>query len=61
MNQIRDGYEPDEIEITPAMIEAGIYEAKEHALGMPLSELVRSVFVAMVTEQRSAQPQQPSL
>lgn len=47
-----------DVVITPAMIEAGVYEAKEHALGAPLQDLVRSVFIAMLTEQRASQLQQ---
>jgi hypothetical protein len=37
-----------EIEITPEMIEAGVYEARGHALGAPLAELVTMVFVTMI-------------
>lgn len=40
------------IEITPEMIEAGVYEAREHFLGAPLSDLVRKVFIAMTVEAR---------
>lgn len=39
--------EPDEIVITPEMISAGIYACRDHALGEPLSELVRKVYIAM--------------
>jgi hypothetical protein len=45
-----------ELVITPEMIEAGLYDAKGHTLGAPLAELVRAVFVAMITEQRISQP-----
>lgn len=40
--------EAAEIEITPEMVEAGVWEAREHPLGAPLSDLVRTVFIAMV-------------
>jgi hypothetical protein len=40
----------ERIEITPAMIEAGTYAAREHCLGSPLSDLAHAVYVAMVTE-----------
>jgi hypothetical protein len=39
-----------EIEITPAMIEAGVYAARECWLGEPLSEVVRKVYLAMALE-----------
>jgi hypothetical protein len=38
------------IEITPKMIEAGVYAAREHCLGESLDELVRKVFLAMAVE-----------
>jgi hypothetical protein len=40
---------PDYIDITPAMIEAGVYAAREHCLGLPLNDLVQAVYVAMRT------------
>lgn len=43
-----------EIEITPAMIEAGVFEAREHTLGEPLAELVQRVFLAMTVERQSS-------
>ena len=36
--------------ITPAMIEAGAYAAREHPLGGKLEDLVWAVFLAMDTE-----------
>lgn len=46
------------LKITPAMIAAGIFEAREHALGAPLEELVSKVYIAMVLEapRRKSQP-----
>jgi hypothetical protein len=38
------------IKITPEMIEAGVYEAREHTLGEPLDDLVRKVYLAMALE-----------
>jgi hypothetical protein len=35
--------------VTPAMIEAGVYAAREHCLGLPLDDLVHAVYVAMRT------------
>ena len=32
------------------MIEAGVWEAREHPLGAPLPDLVRKVFIAMMVE-----------
>lgn len=39
------------ITITPEMIAAGADAAREHALGAPLEEMVRLVYIAMVVEQ----------
>lgn len=39
-----------QLEITSEMIEAGVYAAKEHCLGLPLEDLVHSVYLAMWTE-----------
>ena len=44
------------IEVTPEMLDAGIYEAREHQLGAPLADLVRNVFVAMALQQASLPP-----
>lgn len=41
----------DNIEITPAMVEAGVYAAREHCLGEGLEALVSKVFVAMRIEE----------
>jgi hypothetical protein len=41
----------DEIEVTSAMIEAGVYAAREHRLGLPLNDLVHAIYVAMRTEE----------
>jgi hypothetical protein len=47
------------IEVTPEMIEAGVFEAREHCLGAPIGDLVRSVYIAMALEVREKdhQPQ----
>jgi hypothetical protein len=50
----------DGIKVTPEMIAAGIYEARQHALGAPLEDLVHNVFVAMLVEQQASQPPLPS-
>lgn len=39
-----------EIEISPAMIEAGKLEAREHPLGGSLDDLVSKVYLAMALE-----------
>lgn len=39
-----------EIEVTPAMVEAGVEEAREFPLGAPLADLVVAVFSAMFNE-----------
>jgi hypothetical protein len=36
--------------VTSAMIEAGVYAAREHCLGEGLEDLVRKVYVAMALE-----------
>lgn len=38
------------LEITTAMIEAGVYAAREHCIGAPLADLVRVVAIAILTE-----------
>jgi len=45
-----------QIEITPAMIEAGVWEAREHLLGAPLADLVRKIYLAMALEAHSVTP-----
>ncbi len=40
-----------EIEITPEMVAAGVYEANEHCLGEGLQGLVSNVFIAMRLEE----------
>ncbi|QKC97270.1 hypothetical protein EB231_23240 [Mesorhizobium sp. NZP2298] len=45
--------------ITPAMIEAGIYSAREHMLGQQMRDLVVSVYLAMRLEQLNSEPRQP--
>ena len=37
-------------EVTPAMVAAGVFVAREHTLGEPLSELAERVFYAMLAE-----------
>jgi hypothetical protein len=44
----QDGYEPDEISVTPEMVEAGMLELRERRFGESLGEIVHRVFVAMV-------------
>ena len=36
------------IEVTPAMIEAGVLELRERMIGEPLDRIVKGVFRAMV-------------
>lgn len=43
------------IDITPAMIEAGVYAAKECCLGEGLETLVSRIFLAMRTEELDAE------
>lgn len=38
------------IELTPAVIDAGIYAAKEHCLGEPLKHLVERICEAVIAE-----------
>jgi hypothetical protein len=45
------GQAGDEIRVTPAMIEAGVYAAKEHCIGEGLEALVFRVFATMRTEE----------
>ncbi len=40
---------PD-VEITPAMVAAGVYAAREHCLGEGLESLVKKVYLAMTLE-----------
>lgn len=42
------------IEVTPEMIEAGVFAASEHALGLSLTDLVHSVYVAMEVERQAS-------
>lgn len=49
-----------EIEITPAMIEAGVCEAREHMLGEQLPYLVRKIFIAMNLAASTRQTLRPS-
>jgi len=44
----------DEIPITPAMIAAGVDEAREHALGESLEALVRRVYLMMEIERQDS-------
>jgi hypothetical protein len=39
-----------QVTLTPAMVDAGVYAAREHCLGEPLSELVTKVYIAMAIE-----------
>ena len=38
------------VEVTQKMLTAGVYAAREHALGESLEELVRKVYLAMALE-----------
>ncbi|MGB8738076.1 MAG: hypothetical protein WCD20_18500 [Rhodomicrobium sp.] len=38
------------VAVTPRMIEAGVYAAREHPLGADLADLVWSVYIAMEAE-----------
>jgi hypothetical protein len=58
--QRQAGAQIEEIIISSKMIEAGVYEAKSHTLG-DLENLVHSIFIAMITEQRMSSPRQPNL
>lgn len=42
--------------ITPAMVDAGVWEAREHPLGASLHELVRKIFIAMMVERQGTNP-----
>lgn len=44
--------ETPKIEVTPEMIEAGVFAARECCLGSPLADLVRTVYVAMFLEDK---------
>jgi hypothetical protein len=49
----------DAIEISKQMIDAGVYEAREHVLGGRLEDLVQRIYVVMETERlAAAQPRQ---
>ncbi len=41
-----------EVEITPKMVEAGAWAAREHALGASLHDLVWVVYLAMEAERK---------
>lgn len=41
------GYEPDEIEVTPAMVSAGLDELREHSFGDEPSYVLESIYRAM--------------
>lgn len=43
------GYEPDELVVTPAMVEAGVLEFRERCFGERMDEIVTDVFVAMLS------------
>ena len=44
----------DEIEVTPAMVEAGVLELREKVFGMDLGEIVQSVYLAMTIEREAS-------
>jgi hypothetical protein len=41
---------PEEVEVTAAMIAAGVYAAREHCLGERLEDLVLKIYLAMTLE-----------
>ncbi|UPJ53340.1 hypothetical protein IVB30_19710 [Bradyrhizobium sp. 200] len=41
---------PEAIEVTAAMIAAGVYAAREHSLGERLEDLVLKIYLAMALE-----------
>jgi hypothetical protein len=45
-----------ETEVSPEMIAAGVYAAREHPLGAPLEDLVLAVYMAMVMESQETKP-----
>jgi hypothetical protein len=49
-NEPDQGGVPPAIEVTPAMVAAGVYAAREHCLGEGLEDLVRKVYLAMALE-----------
>ena len=44
----QDGYEPDGLLVTPAMIDAGVAELREKMFGEKLPKIVEDVFYAML-------------
>ena len=51
MDQLSDSRQAGaEIEITPAMIDAGVMELCENKFGGPLADLVQDVFYAMMAQ-----------
>ena len=46
------------LEITPAMIEAGVLAAREHTLGEGLEKLVGDIYIAMAIERDAERHQQ---
>lgn len=42
------------VDVTPAMIAAGIDVAREHTLGEPIADLVQRVFWAMLAEAQTS-------
>ena len=54
MCESNEGQAGTEIEITPAMIEAGVLEAREKCLGEPLAGVVKAVYLAMEVERLSS-------
>ena len=55
MSEMPDRPAP-ELHITPEMIEAGVWEAREHMLGAPLEDMVRNVFIAMAVVSSATPP-----
>jgi hypothetical protein len=45
--------EPEEIEITPEMIDAGVLELREKCIGEDLAEIVTDVFYVMLAARGS--------
>lgn len=57
----QDGYEPDEITVTPAMLKAGLDDLREHSFGDDVSLVLQSVYRAMAyaaLAERAASPHQ---
>ena len=45
-----------EIQITPEMIQAGVYAARDHCLGTSLADLAAKIYIAMAIESHRTRP-----